>query len=72
MFWHQVAFILLLTSQFMSPVSPVFHTEVTVNTINCLTLLCLSAFLFGKKRFGKDGFPDPGFDPFPHHKGEQT
>ena len=30
----------------MSPVSPVFHTEVTV--INCLTLLRLSVSLFGK------------------------
>ena len=30
----------------MSPVSPVCHTEVTVNKINSLTLLRQSVFLF--------------------------
>ena len=52
----------------MSPVSPVFHTEVTVsiglkkvlNKINCLTLLRLSVFLFGKTRLGEDRLPDWG------------
>ena len=37
----------------MSPVSPVFHAEVTVKEINCLTLLPLSVFLFGKQDWVK-------------------
>ena len=68
-----------LESIFMSPVSPVFHTEATVTNIetsvqqqqpNKLLNSCLQLLFLGI--IGRvDVEYQSGVNPYPHHKGEQ-